>query len=54
MTLEGGAGAAVRVQGNAATGGARAVDSDRPGSDTEHQGVMAIDETSQPQPIAPR
>src|SRR5579863_2083276 len=53
MTLEGGGRAAVPVQGNAATGGARPMDADGP-ADSDHQGVMAMDDTSQPQPIAPR
>jgi DivIVA domain-containing protein len=54
MTLEGGGRAAVPVQGNAATGGPHAMDSDGPNADVDHQGVMAIEDTSQPQPIAPR
>jgi DivIVA domain-containing protein len=54
MTLEGGGRAAVSVQGNAATGGARPMDADSPTADSDHQGVMAMDDTSQPQPIAPR
>jgi hypothetical protein len=41
------------VQGNAATGGARPMDADGT-ADSDHQGVMAMDDTSQPQPIAPR
>ncbi len=53
MTLEGGGRSAVSVQGNAATGGARPIDTDSPTTDTD-QGVMAIDDTSQPQVIAPR
>src|SRR5580704_6437577 len=53
MTLEGGGRAAVSVQGNAATGGRHSMDSDGP-NDGENQGVMAIDDTSQPQAIAPR
>jgi hypothetical protein len=54
MTLEGGGRAAVSVQGNAATGGARSIDSDTPSGDGDHQGVMAIEDTGQPQAIAPR
>ncbi len=54
MTLEGGGRSAVAVQGNAATGGARPVDAEGATPDSEHQGVMAIDESGQPQPIAPR
>jgi DivIVA domain-containing protein len=54
MTLEGGGRAAVSVQGNAATGGAHSMDADNPTADSDHQGIMAMDDTSQPQPIAPR
>ncbi len=53
MTLEGSGRTAVPVQGNAASGGARAVDSDGPGAESD-QGVMAMDDTSQPRVIAPR
>jgi hypothetical protein len=42
------------VQGNAATGGALSIDSDTPKGDSDHQGVMAIEDTGQPQAIAPR
>jgi hypothetical protein len=52
MTLEGGGRAAVSVQGNAATGGRHSMDSDGP-QDAEKQGVMAMEDTSQPQAIAP-
>ncbi len=54
MTLEGGGRAAVSVQGNAATGGARSIDTDTPSGDSDHQGVMAIEDNGQPQAIAPR
>ena len=54
MTVEGGGRAAVSVQGNAATGGARSIDSDTPTADSDHQGVMAIEDNNQPQAIAPR
>ena len=54
MTLEGGGRAAVSVQGNAATGGALSIDSDTPKGDSDHQGVMAIEDTTQPQAIGPR
>ncbi|MGD0380297.1 MAG: DivIVA domain-containing protein [Acidimicrobiales bacterium] len=53
MPLEGSGRSAVPVQGNAASGGARAVGSDGPGAESD-QGVMAIDDTSQPRVIAPR
>jgi len=53
MTLEGGGRSAVSVQGNAATGGAHSMDSDAPTAESD-QGVMAMEDTSQPQPIAPR
>jgi DivIVA domain-containing protein len=46
-------GHAVPVQGNAASGGARLPDSEGPTSETEQQGVMSIDDTSQPRVIAP-
>ncbi|HEY5025846.1 MAG TPA: DivIVA domain-containing protein [Acidimicrobiales bacterium] len=54
MTLEGGGRTAVPVQGNAATGGAHSMDGDAPTVDSDHQGIMTMDDTSQPQPIAPR
>ncbi len=53
MTLEGSGRSALPVQGNAASGGARAVDSDGPVTDGD-QGVMAIDDAGQPRAIAPR
>jgi len=53
MTLEGGGRSAVSVQGNAATGGAHGVDTDGPTTDSDHQGVMAIEDSGQPQAIAP-
>jgi DivIVA domain-containing protein len=45
-------GHAVPVQGNAASGGARP-ETEAPTSQAERQGVMSIDDTSQPQAIAP-
>jgi DivIVA domain-containing protein len=54
MTLEGGGRTAVSVQGNAATGGAHSIDSDGPTADSDHQGIMAMDDAGQPQAIAPR
>ena len=51
MTLEGSGRSALPVQGNAASGGARAVDADKGDGD---QGVMAIDDAGQPRVIAPR
>jgi DivIVA domain-containing protein len=54
MTLESAGRAAVAVQGNAATGGARSIDGEGAAPDPEHPGVMSMDETSQPQVIAPR
>jgi cell division initiation protein len=54
MTLEGGGRAAVSVQGNAATGGARSIDSDASTAESDHQGVMGIEDSNQPQAIAPR
>jgi DivIVA domain-containing protein len=45
-------GHAVPVQGNAASGGARP-ETEGPTSEAERQGVMSIDDTSQPQAIAP-
>jgi DivIVA domain-containing protein len=53
MSMEGGGRSAIAVQGNAATGGARAVDDEGSMSEHDHQGVMPIDDTSQPQAIAP-
>jgi DivIVA domain-containing protein len=52
MTLEGGGRSALSVQGNAATGGAHPVDSDVLGP--EHQGVMPIEDSGQPEVISPR
>jgi len=49
----GGPGGAVPVQGNAATGGPRSVDGDG-GTETDHQGVMPIEDSAQAQAIAPR
>jgi cell division initiation protein len=45
---------AVPVQGNAATGGARAVDADATTADPDLQGVMPIGDNTQPQAIGPR
>jgi DivIVA domain-containing protein len=53
MTLEGGGRSAIPVQGNAATGGPRPIDSEVSMAETDHQGVMPIEDTSQPQAIAP-
>jgi cell division initiation protein len=53
MTLEGGGMSAIPVQGNAATGGARPLDSEGPTAEPDHQGVMPIQDNSQPQAIAP-
>jgi DivIVA domain-containing protein len=44
---------AVPVQGNAASGGARSVDSEGQSVEAD-QGVMPIDDTTQPQAISPR
>jgi DivIVA domain-containing protein len=52
-TLEGGGRSAIPVQGNAATGGARPLEADGPMPETDHQGVMPIEDNSQPQAIAP-
>ena len=54
MTLEGGGRSAVSVQGNAATGGARLDRRRQPDGRQRPPGVMAIEDTSQPQAIAPR
>jgi hypothetical protein len=53
MTLEGGGRSAIPVQGNAATGGTRPIDSEGPTAEPDHQGVMPIEDTSHPQAIAP-
>ncbi|HXP33800.1 MAG TPA: DivIVA domain-containing protein, partial [Acidimicrobiales bacterium] len=49
----GGPGDAISVQGNAATGGARAVDSEGGAAESD-QGVMPMEDSAQPQAIAPR
>jgi DivIVA domain-containing protein len=54
MTLEGGARSAVPVQGNAATGGAGGIESEGLMSESDHQGIMPIEDSTHPQVIAPR
>ena len=45
---------AVPVQGNAVTGGARAVEADGPTADPDLQGVMPMGDNGQSQAIGPR